>query len=45
MFKQRTRAALLVFSLAGDARQGVIFGAHGGGGVGFPHVRCLLADQ
>ena len=45
MFKQSTRAALLVFSLVGGARHGVIFGAHGGGGVGFPPVRCRLTDQ
>lgn len=45
MLRQSTSAALLVLSFAGDARQGVIFGAHGGGGVGFPQVRCRLADQ
>lgn len=45
MFRQRTKAALLVLSLVGDARQGVILGAHGGGGVGLPQVKCRLTDQ
>jgi hypothetical protein len=48
MFKQRTNAALAVFSLLGKGeicRHEVGFTDHGGAGVGFPQEECRLADQ
>ena len=46
MLRQRTRAALAVFSFPGaEPRQVMFLDDQGGPGVGFPHVRCLLADQ
>ena len=46
MLRQRTRAALAVFSFPGvEPRQAMFLDDHGGPGVGLPHVRCLLADQ
>lgn len=45
MLRHNTRAAFDVLSLPGDDRQGVILGAHGGGGVGKPAVICRFADQ
>ena len=46
MLRQRTRAALAVFSFPGaEPRQAMFLDDQGGPGVGFPHVRCLLADQ
>ena len=46
MLSQRTRVALAVFSFPGaEPRQVMILEDQGGPGVGFPHVRCLLADQ
>lgn len=46
MFRHMTSAAAAVFSLPGAApRHGGCFWDHGGLGVGFPHVRCRLADQ
>jgi hypothetical protein len=45
MFKHRTKAALAVLSFPGEDLHGDIFGAQGGGGVGFPQVRWRFADQ
>jgi hypothetical protein len=46
MLRQSTRAAFAVLSFPGaEPRHGIGFEDHGGAGVGFPHVRCRLADQ
>ena len=45
MFRHRTNAALAVLSFPGDDLQGDIFGAHEGGGAGFPQVKWRFADQ
>ena len=45
MLRHRTRAAYEVLSFPGAARQAGVLAAHGGAGTGFPHVRCLFADQ
>ena len=46
MLRQRMMAAMAVFSFPGaEPRQAMFLDDQGGPGVGFPHVRCLLADQ